>query len=272
MKKLISFVLLIVFLSSGLFTSCKKDKGDPPNLPPLESMKIDFTEFEPVSRSVDGIPVVKGTNNTAWAYSAVIAGFWKSVLSVTLALPVSSFVVALDQDPSYLSDKTWQWSYNVSSVGVTYKVRLTGQIGAGDVTWKMYVTKEGTGGFTDFLWVEGTSKTDGSSGQWILNESPVSQIPLLRIDWTKSSGVISEITYTYLKNDTYKDTYIKYGKLTSGSYDSYYKISFVNANGTQTADVEWSSSANIGRIKCSAFLGDSNWYCWNANKINITCP
>ena len=55
--------------------------------------------------------------------------------------------------------------------GSTYTARLTGQIRTSDVAWKMYITKEGTGGFPEFVWFEGTSKLDGTGGQWILNQS-----------------------------------------------------------------------------------------------------
>jgi len=25
-------------------------------------------------------------------------------------------------------------------------------------------------------------------------------------------------------------------------------------------------------VKCLDYLGDDEWYCWDANKINIICP
>ncbi len=33
------------------------------------------------------------------------------------------------------------------------------------------ITKEGTGGYNDFAWIDGTSQTDGSGGQWNFKES-----------------------------------------------------------------------------------------------------
>jgi hypothetical protein len=41
MKKLLSLSLLLLIIFAG----CKKDQGDPPLLPPAESMLIDFSNF-----------------------------------------------------------------------------------------------------------------------------------------------------------------------------------------------------------------------------------
>jgi hypothetical protein len=59
MKKIIP-LLFILILSTGFFTGCKKDKGEPPVLPPQESMNIDFTNFISVTKSA----VQKGTANS----------------------------------------------------------------------------------------------------------------------------------------------------------------------------------------------------------------
>ena len=37
-------------------------------------------------------------------------------------------------------------------------------------------------------------------------------------------------------------------------------------------NVEWNPSDKSGRVKCLAFFGDTKWYCWNGNHVNITCP
>ena len=170
MKKIYSLVLVLI-LSTGFFTGCKKDKGEPPVLPPQESMTIDFSNFVSVKKSADLIAGQKGTENSNWEYAATVAGVWKLILNTTLAVPVTAFKVAVGQTPVYISTKFWQWSYNVTFLNTVYKARLTGLIRSSDVQWKMYITKEGTDSFTDFLWFEGTSKLDGTGGQWILYQS-----------------------------------------------------------------------------------------------------
>jgi hypothetical protein len=270
MKKLLSLTLILI-LSAGIFTRCKKDPGDPPGLPPQESLTIDFSNFATQKKSGDLVFDQKGTENSNWEFAATVAGVWKLLITTTLAIPITSFKLAVDQDPVYLDDKTWQWSYSVSVADATYKARLTGQISTSDILWKMYIAKEGTGGFPEFIWLEGTSKLDGTGGQWILNQSSDSKLAMLQIDWTKTGTSIGSVKYTYMKNDSFKTSYIEYG-LTTSTLNAYYTIHYYNGVKFSDLNVEWNTTTYNGRVKCLDYLGDDEWYCWDANKINIICP
>jgi hypothetical protein len=270
MKKIFSVVLICV-LSAGLFSGCKKDKGDPPTLPPAESMTIDFSNFASAKKSGDFTIDQKGTQNSNWEYAATVAGIWKLIINTTLAVPVTAFKAALSQSPTYVTTKTWQWSYSVTYLGTTYKARLTGLIRTTDVQWKMYISKDGTDSFTDFLWFEGTSKIDGSGGQWILYQSAIAPDSLLQIDWTKTATGVGYVKYTYVKNDSFKNSYIEYG-LTTNTLNAYYTIHYYNGVKFSDVNVEWNTTTHNGHVKSVDYLGDSNWYCWDSNKINIVCP
>jgi hypothetical protein len=271
MKKLLSLGLILILLTV-LNSGCKKDKGAPPVLPPAETMTIDFSNFASLKKSGDPVLNLKGTENSSWDFAATVAGVWKLIINTTLIVPVTSFKLAIDQDPVFISTKTWQWSFNVSVASITYKARLTGQIRASDVLWMMYVTKEGTGGFPEFLWFQGTSKLDGTGGQWILNQSSQTPEAMLQIDWTKSGTAITTIKYTYVKNlDAFKTSFIEYG-LTTGTLNAYYNVHYYNSVKFSDVNVEWSTSSHNGRVKSIDYLGDINWHCWDENKINITCP
>jgi hypothetical protein len=270
MKKIYSFVLIIL-LCAGFFTSCKKDKGDPPVLPPSESMTIDFTNFSSTKKSLELIPGEKGTANSNWAYAATVAGVWKLIINTTLAVPVTAFETAVGQTPVFVSTKLWQWSYSVTFLNVVYKARLTGLIRSGDVQWKMYVTREGTGGFAEFLWFEGTSKLDGSGGSWTLYQDALTPVAFLQIDWTKTSSSVGYIKYTYIKaGDSFNTSYIEYG-LTSNDLNAYYTIHYYNVVKFSDVSVEWNTTTHNGHVKSVDYLGDSNWYCWDANKVNTIC-
>ncbi len=174
---------------SGLLTGCKKDKEDPPVLPPVESIEIDFSNFEPGKKSGETV-LPKGIENSNWEFAADVASIFRGLIFTTLAVPVLSFHLAANQNPEYLDNKMWQWNYETDVFTDTYKARLTGQIRADDVEWKMYITKEGgTGAFPEFLWFTGTSKLDGKSGQWKLNHSPQFKEPVLQIDWTRTGTI-----------------------------------------------------------------------------------
>jgi len=273
MKKLIVYSFVLV-LSGVVFNSCKKDKGDPPVLPPAQSMFIDFSNFDSGTKSGVSISLPKGVDNSSYEFARGVAVIWNSIIYGTLAVPIRAFEIAGNYQPSYVSDKTWQWSYSSTVLSVTYKARLTGQIMTNDVQWKMYITREGSGGFSEFLWFEGTSKLDGTGGQWKLNAGPQSQVAALQIDWTKTGDSVGTIKFTYVKSgDSFSGSYIEYG-LTSGTLNAYYKIHYYN-NSYQLfydLDVEWSTTQNNGRVKCSGFFGDSEWYCWDGNYVNVTCP
>lgn len=255
---------MLVVISCSLLTSCKKNKGNPPTLPPEGSMAIDFANFE--------TPGAKGINDENWLFVHNRALFWYSdVLKDILLVPVAAFKFALDQNPTYLEEKTWQWSFDVSVLSVTYKGRLVGQIRTSDVLWKMYISKTGTGAFTEFVWFEGTSKLDGTGGQWTLNYGPDNKTALLQIDWTRTGTTINSVKYTYVGALPYKTSSIEYGKLT-GTYNSYYKIHYYNGSAFSDVDVEWHSTNKIGRVKCQPYFLDTSWHCWDNTYTNIICP
>jgi hypothetical protein len=272
MKKILSFGLILL-LTSVFFAGCKKDKGNPPVLPPQESMNIDFSNFDTQKKSDEAVSIQKGIENSNWEFAAGVASVWKLVINTTLIVPVTSFKLATDQVPVYLSENNWQWSYNLTVATVTYKARLTGEIRTSDVAWKMYIAREGTGSFPEFVWFEGTSKLDGTGGQWILNQSSASPTAILQIDWTKTDTSVGSIKYTYVKNaDPFKTSYIEYG-LTTGTLNAYYTIHYYNSTIVKFSDVnvEWNTTTHNGRVKCLDYLGDTSWHCWDANKINSKC-
>lgn len=266
MEKLLTLTLFIFILFAG----CKKDKGDPPILPPEESMIIDFSNFEN-AKSADNTGI-KGTENSSWEFASVAALWWKGVITATVAVPVTAFQMVIDQNPEYVSEKTWQWSYSATIAQAAYKARLTGQIKADSVEWKMYLTKEGTGGFTDFLWFKGNSAFDGKSGTWTLNLSNSNPVPVLGIEWAKTSDTQWNIKYSYIKNDNdpFKNSFIQYG-LTSGSLNAYFTIQYWNGAKLSNVNIEWNTSIHNGRVKSIDYLGDDQWHCWDANKVNVNC-
>jgi hypothetical protein len=269
MKRLLLFTLMIS-LSGCFFFSCKKDKGDPPLLPPYESMVIDFGNFTSRKKSSDTQPAGKGTESSTWEFAAAVAGVWNTLISSNIEVPLASYEAAIKYKAVYVSENLWQWSYDFNQGSNTYKAILKGKISTSTVTWKMYITYEGTGGYTEFLWIEGSSKTDGSGGQWIFKQSVQSAVPIFQTDWTKSGDEVTSVKYTYVKNDTSKDSFINYILNSSGAFDSGYNIHFTNGLYSD-ADIEWNVTTMDGRLKCVDYLQDENWYCWDTNKINKVC-
>jgi hypothetical protein len=269
MKKLL-LITLIISLPACCFISCKKDKGEPPLLPPYESMVIDFSNFTSQKKSSGVASPGKGTASTTWEFAASVAGSWNTLITSYIEVPIAAYESAVNFDPAYVSENLWQWSYDFTLGLNTYKAKLQGKISTSTVAWKMFITYEGTGGYNEFLWMEGTSKNDGSGGQWIYKQSAQVAVPIFQTDWTKSGDQVTGVKYTYVKNDTNKDSYINYLLQTTSNFDSGYNIHF--SDGVHSdADIEWNITTYDGRLRCFDYLQDEDWSCWDTNKINKVC-
>lgn len=270
MKKLFSLFMLISIFAV-CFISCKKDKGDPPLLPPYEAMIIDFSNFSSPSKSAVGVSGMKGVNNSNWEYASKVARGWEALINTSLEVPLASLKVTSAYDPGYLSEKTWQWSYSFTAGGQSYSARLTGEIRSTDILWKMYITKGGSGAYTDFLWFEGTSLSDASEGEWTVKESNASPVELFKITWTASDSDVKTVKYEYVKSGNLNGSKISYG-LTTGSLNSYYVVHYYETALAKFSDVDikWSSTTKNGNVKSADYLLGVA-YCWDSNKINVSC-
>ncbi|MFZ2340179.1 MAG: hypothetical protein WAW07_10730 [Bacteroidales bacterium] len=266
-----------LFIVSALlltqFSSCKKDKGDPPVLPPAGSMAIDFNNFDQTGKGEYPVSFPKSSPNSNWELAASAAMLWNVIIYGTLAVPVNAFKLAVNEQPVHIDDNTWQWSASPTVMNETYNARLTGQATPSNNVWKMYISKTGTGGYSDFLWFEGTSKPDGSSGQWKLYESQSNPVEIVKIDWTAEAGKAVSVKYTFTKSgNPFAGSNIEYGT-TQNSLNAYYSIYYYNSSAEEFFDmeVEWSTTMKNGRISCPKFFGDSNWHCWDSNYLNAEC-
>jgi hypothetical protein len=269
MKKVIQISLAII-ICALIANGCKKDKGNPPVLPPYETMYIDFSNFTSLKKSGLADFGSKGTESSTWQFAATIAGVWNSLISSNIDIPLTAYDSAAKYNAVYVSQNYWQWSYEFTFDGIVYKSVLDAQTSTNSTTWKMYLTKNATGGYSDFLWLEGSSKTDGSQGQWIFYESPQSPVKIFQTDWTKSGDQVTSVKYTYMIAGASKDSYIDFKITTSSDLDGSYNIHF--SDGTYSdSDIEWNTVTRNGRLKCLDYLQDENWYCWDNNKINMIC-
>lgn len=276
MKKLLNYVLVVTFLSV-LFVSCEKkeDVKNPPELPPYESLAIDFETFG-AQKSTNDV-----NSNVNIASAGVTVFVWNVMLTVTLVVPVAAFYGTINQEAEFIGDNTWQWVATVNAAGGTYESRLTGKLAGETVEWKMYVSKTGVGAFEDFLWFEGISAIAATNGQWILYHSPAVAEAVLQIDWEKTGEEIGEIKYTYIRvsdngdvNQLAKDSYLQYG-LTEAAYNAFYTVHAVKrtelANGFNDVFIEWNTTDKSGRIKALPYFHDSEWHCWDSMGLDVVC-
>jgi hypothetical protein len=270
MKKLTSLILTIAIVNL-VFISCERPaKEDPPVIPSLETMAMDFSYFTADQKSA----TAEGTQvNFGWAAANIVV--FNSILTLTLVVPVAAFANSFNYQPEFMGNATWQWEYDVDGWFGRHHARMTGTIRQNDVKWEMYISREGINPYPEFLWFEGTSALDGNSGQWVLNYSNIFQEPMLQIDWERTGNEIGEIQYTLvrtLKDDrTPNPAYGSYvlGGRTDAELDAYYSIYL--AENQRNVDIEWSLTNYNGRIMDPLFFLDNDWHCWDNMGYDMVC-
>lgn len=277
MRKITVLFLLLIFGFVG-FNSCDKNKETAPEIPPYESMVIDFDKLS--SNAKSALETDTTALNLFTAGLTIVV--WNTTLTVTLAVPIASFYASFQDEPEFLGDGTWQWSYDVPGFGNTYHARMTGKLMGDHVKWKMYISRTGLiGSHDEFLWFEGTSDYSCTSGQWILYHSYEVQEAALKIDWKKSSDEIGDIKYTYVResnnglgNQLTAGSYLQYG-LTDADLNAFYRLEYNQRNSDakdiKNVDIEWSLTGYYGRIKSKHYYDDELWHCWDSKGYDTKC-
>ena len=268
--KQLSFALIVLFLAY----SCKKDERvkDAPELPPVETMVINFGELANAEKSVSMV-------KTNWLYSAATVGIWNTIIGTTFAVPVAAFTSAFKYQATKIDDLVWQWEYTVDGFTSQYTARLVGILESNQVKWEMYITKTGINPFDEFLWFEGTSKLDGTNGQWILYHSAAFPEETVQIDWVRESGEVGQIKYTYVRElndqrvaDKFNGSTLTYG-LKEGDFDIYVNVHAFDFQSQMFYDtyIEWNRTSYNGHVKAELFFNDTDWHCWNSLGDDVDC-
>ena len=274
MKKLLSIVLIGAFLF-GTF-SCEDNKETAPEIPPYESMAVDFSQFTTENKSAGD------TTQLNYVAAGLTVFVWNVTLSVTLAVPLTVFYHSFQYEPEFMGDATWEWKYDGTGLANTYKARLVGKVMSDVVQWQMFISKEGINAHEEFLWFEGTSNLAGDGGQWTLYHSYTIQEAVLQIDWEKTGDEIGNIQYTYIRESDNGDpnqltdgSYLTYG-LQDDYFNAFYNIQFNNRNEAASAvknvNIEWSTTEYYGRIMAPHYYqGDDSWHCWDNMGYDMVC-
>lgn len=268
-------ILTVLCIGVAILSSCETESKDAPEIPPYETMNVDFSKFDNSMKSSQTADLLL----TNYQNASITVGVWNLILTVNLAVPVMSFYHSFSKTPVFLGDAKWQWKYDVKVLGATYQARMTGQVRSEDVKWEMYLSREGIEGFSEFLWYEGTSSLDNKSGQWNLYHSNVYPERYLQIDWEKPGVDVAQVTYKYVRQknnegqtDTFNGSYLTYGKQ-SGDLDLYYNVHAYDnyKNKFLDTEIEWSSTEYNGHIKAEHIYSDTDWHCWDSEGANVDC-
>ncbi|MBU0764944.1 MAG: hypothetical protein KJ607_08925 [Bacteroidetes bacterium] len=252
---LMAFVIILSIAQTG----CKKKK-DAPEIPPLSTFQMTF------DLDTNNNKDIQTKVNYFHAGGNVL--FWSVVIGLNMIVPVAAFAESFKHEAIWDNhDETWTWEYTVNT---TYSAKLVAGMDGDYVHWEMYISKNNV--YTDVLWYEGDSKTDGSEGTWSLNYNESNPQPFVDIVWHRTVGSdIYDIKYTnVISGNAGNGGYIEYG-ITGGSpYDAFYNIYIIEQN--RHVDIEWNRSDKTGHVKDQDKFGDTDWHCWDANLDDVTCP
>ena len=269
-KKCVLLVLMVatVVLQPG----CKKDHGDPPQIPPSSSFVMNFSDLDSTKApgkflKISGIDSVGEYSN--YLFSAGNVFVWNVIITVGLAVPVASFLHSFSYQATWNNQvDAWEWKYDFTVV-VVYSAKLRAKVSGNMVHWEMYISKQG--GFQNFLWYSGDSHLDGTEGTWTLFDNPTSNQELLGILWhNNASNGTSDITYTNIvPGGPENGGYIAYGITTDTTYNAFYNI--YNKGKNNLTEIKWKRTAMNGRVKDSLHFGNTDWHCWDVTLKNEIC-
>lgn len=260
MRKYLNFRSLaaIVLSVSILFTvtSCDKEPVDErPELPPVESMVMDFSDFaEPAGGA-------KGTLNTYanFTYSYLTVGVMNFAAAIVTVLPLTAYAVALQQTPVYVGDLTWEWSFDFPLNNVNYTATLTGaRINNQEFSMEMVIAFAASPD-TGVKWFDGVVRYDHTRATWTIYKNGTTGV--LEIEWN-NDFVTEEADLTYTLTDpehAENGSYISLAYMSDEFFDAAYTVSLVAG----MTNIEWNTTTIEGRVKAPVHFGDDAWHCWD---------
>ncbi|MFC1799764.1 hypothetical protein ACFL2Z_02500 [Candidatus Eisenbacteria bacterium] len=276
-KKSLALIMTAIIVVCT-FPGCGDDGGTnieytAPDIPPMSSFLMDFSDFAQ-GRLTAPLPGDMGLDaslprqNWTWAASNVLV--WNTLITFGFAIPVAAFLESFNHEATRQPNGSWLWDYNFT-VGVIHLAELYGKIEDDDVVWEMYISREGEGGYTDFLWFSGRSALDGSQGTWTLYQDPDSPTEMIGITWHRDAEAgTADIRYTNIvPGGPEYGGYIHYGVTGGDPYDAFYDI--YNKGKENHTNIEWNIDDKYGRVKDPAHFLDQDWYCWNGALDDTLC-
>jgi hypothetical protein len=258
----INKVALLLGIFSVMLSACTKN-DTPPVLPPLESFKMDFSNFQE-EKSTE---LFIGN----WAYSTATVSIFNIYASATIIVPAAAYNIALDQVPEYIGDDQWLWSFDFPVYGANYQAKLTATAKRkGKTHWEMRIDRLGTNAFTNFLWFEGETVAD-QSAEWTIYDSPTSPVEVISTNWEKyDDSNNGTLRYTLTRSgDSYYNSTIEWGIANEGNYNRFYNIYRSDEN--TDISILWNIADGSGRVKSPKHFNDEEWHCWNKYLLDDTC-
>ena len=217
---------------------------------------MDFSDFS------DPPAGTKGTAATYenFTHSYLSVAYWNVASGLTLALPVAAYGYALQQEPEYLGDHSWEWSFEFSLNNLVYKATLTAtRISNEEFSAEMFI---GLALLPDqaIKWFDGVVRYDHTHALWNLYKD--GSVKILEAEWNKDFETeAADLTYTYVEaGQEETGSFITLAYMPQEVYDASYTISLSN----NVTSIMWNTSTKEGRVKDPGKFGDIQWHCWDS--------
>jgi hypothetical protein len=251
------YLSAILMASTLLISGCEKDKkSSAPELPPLSSFSL----------QVDAFTTTKSTGSYSNFLTAAFAtGYWNTVLTAYLAVPVASYAEAFNHPAERVDNNIYKWSYQVIVHDTTYTANLFAHVDGDMIDMEMHISQQG--GFQDFIWYTGSFNILRTEGEWNIQDNPVHDNTWINIAWHHDYAAKTfDIQYTNVYPESeYVNSSIKYGITNESAYNAFYNI--YNALDDKTYDINLNTTTHEGRI-----YYDALWHCWDSNLLDQVCP
>ena len=262
--KTASFLLIGAFL----ITACSDDPAslnsdEPPQLPPVESMQMDFSTFDNNQQPKNSL----GKASSNFGQAAVRAFVLKSVVDLNLAIPRALLEAASNSDAEFNEEGEWVWSYSHTAGEDSYEVRLVASRESdAETSWQFFVSNS-TLNLEDKLFFSGTTSGEGSQGTWTYyNLMSDTQEAVSNTEWTVSGE--DEVS---LRLEVVSGRFDNEGDYIEYTFDGIIKNAvYYNADEDATTELQWNIETNEGYIIAPNY-NNGEQACWDENFEDVSC-
>lgn len=255
---------LVLATQSGCFndstTSPDPDPtpSEPPVLPAPERITFNFDFFQEPS-------VAERASKANFFNAYVRATVVSAVTHFLLAPPITAFALALHTVPSPQDDGSYLWIYTWVDGSEEAQIRLRGTpLSEGRVAWEMRVSNN-IDGFSNELWFEGETWSDGEEGAWRFHDfERVGKPVVARLEWGHdANGDFLRLTDEF-ENVGDSLEFREHGVLKSFTYTD------ADAS-TLSWFVKWNESDGSGSLRAPDYNGGVE-ACWDHRQNDTVCP
>jgi predicted small secreted protein len=262
MKKKLKFRSLpvILMIATVLFIaiSCDKNqKGDQPELPPVETLFMSYADFDEDPGVTKG--ALASYENFHYAYSSLL--FWHSSPSITLtmALPIAAYGYALTQESEYVGDNTWKWSFDFQWNQISYIVTLTASRENNEEFSILMDVAYAELPSLGVKWFDGMVRYDHTHATWTIYKEGTLAAVEGEMHYNYETNV-GDLKYTYVEPEKEETgSYILYEYDQEAVYDASYTVSY----STGMTMIEWDTTTKEGHVKDENHFQDADWHCWD---------